>query len=247
MIGVARTASGVEKHARSFFREPTNVVLLVALPVISIEVYGTALSLFPDLPFLSGELPLESFGRLTGAIFATAAVAGVMGVFQIISAREADQRLAVCGYSAVELLASRFATLVAISGLIAAFSVVALDALVAVEAPALLFAAFLLTGVLYGLVGLLIGSIVPRELEGSLVLVFLADMDNVLASGVFDIDSALVDLAPLTHPHELSKAAVVDGTLAGDHLLATLLYVAVLFVLTIGLYRRIVENGGDPT
>ena len=49
-------------------------------------------------------------GRVNGAIYSVAFFAGVLGLFQVISARQADERLRICGYSRSELFASRLYT-----------------------------------------------------------------------------------------------------------------------------------------
>lgn len=233
-------SKGVGIRLSEFVRQPTTVGFLVILPPIVIETFAAAVESFPQLA-ASGLAP-ETAGRLTGAVFAVAVLAGVVGLFQVISARSGDERLLLCGYSRGSLLASRMATVsaAAIVGTGVAFGTFLGRAGTTPEAPAIALGVLLGAGVLYGLLGVLVGTILPRELEGSLVLVFLVDIDLVASSGFFEFDTRLVELFPLYHPHALFEAAVVDGTLPGDHLWPALAYLAIVIVVAFLAYSRTV-------
>jgi hypothetical protein len=180
---------------------------------------------------------------MTGTLFAVAFLAGLIGRFQVISARRGDERLALCGYSRHTLLATRLVTMLTVSGLgaIVAFSVFTWR--VDVAAPAVAFGVLVLAGLLYGLFGVIVGTLLPKDLEGSLVLVFLADIDNALSSGLFDV-GGLAEFAPLYHAHALFEAAVFDGTLDDGHLVPTLAYLFVLCVVTVVAYTNVTGEGG---
>ncbi|MFC4549151.1 MULTISPECIES: hypothetical protein [Halorussus] len=231
-----KLSTGVRAGTRSFLREPLNVVLLVVLPLVAIEVYGQAMASFPQMPFM--EATAATTGRISGALFATAFLAGLLGLFQVISAREADRRLLVCGFSRPTLLASRLVTILAVVAVVAGLAAVALTASVQTARPLVAFGVLAAAGVTYSLVGVLMGSLVPRELEGSLVLVFLADVDDFLSSGMLDADVALAKAFPLYHPHHLLRSAVLDGSVSADHALWTGVYVATLLVLALVAYLR---------
>jgi ABC-2 type transport system permease protein len=242
---VGRTGTAVRAGTRSFFRKPFNVVLLLVLPAVSIQLYGVSLSQFPPVGIFDAAGSLETTGRITGAVFATGALAGVLGLFQMLSARSADRRLTICGFSGLELLAARVVTVAAVGAVISAVATVTLLWL-AGEPPATappVFVGLGLATLVYGLLGVLVGTLLPRELEGSLVLVILADVDNVFASGLFAIDDSITQFAPLTHPHDIVTAAVVDGRLATEHLLPSLGHVLVFGLLALVGYTYTV--GGD--
>lgn len=250
MTRTLQTAAGIRASARSFFRKPFNIVLLILLPALSIKLYGTSLAQFPEFEFLRTSASLAITGRITGAVFATGALAGVLGLFQIISARDADRRLSICGFPPTDLLISRFVTLIGISVIIAGVSTITLLVLVAepIGAPAFVFVGLILGSVIYAMLGILVGTVLPRELEGSLVLVILADMDNVLASGIFQIDQSITRYSPLSYPHDIVTQAVVDGTFAHEQVLPALAFVAVFGVLAVTAYSwtvEPVEAGGE--
>lgn len=234
--------TGTRLRLREFFREPTTVALLLALPPVVVETYGAAMSSFPQLPGVPGD-PATT-GRLTGALFATAFLAGLVGLFQVISARRGDERLHLCGFARGRLLSTRLVAVAAVVALAAAASLGVLSLSVDVGAPAAALGALALAGVVYGLLGVLVGAVLPRELEGSLVLVFLADFDNVLASGILDANSAVAAAAPLHHPQAVFEAAVTEGTVPAGHALWGGAYAALLFVLAFGVYVRVTGEGG---
>ncbi|WP_436934368.1 hypothetical protein [Halovenus marina] len=247
MSDVHRMMAGMTASTRSFVREPFTVVMLVVLPVVSIQVYGVSMGQFPDIGVFASAHPPATTGRITGAVFATGALAGVLGLFQMISARNADHRLTVCGFQGTELVAARFATVVLASLLVSVVGALSLTVLLSdpVGSPVGVFVGLTLAGVIYGLLGILVGSILPRELEGSLFLVILADVDNVFASGLFRISEDITRFAPLSHPHEIVTQAVVDGSFALSQLAPAAVHISVFAVASVLVYSYRVEAGGD--
>lgn len=239
---VERLKVGVAATVRSFVREPVQVAVLLVLPVLVIEGYGYAMQAFPEFPFMQ-TVP-ETMGRLNGAVYAVAFLAAILGLFQVISALQADERLQLCGYSRAELFVTRLATVVGASLLVAAVSLAVLSWNVTIEAPAAAFGALAAAALTYGLIGMLVGAVLPRALEGSLVLVFLIDADDFLSSGMLDIDSGLLELFPLYHPHGMFQSAVFDGSLATSDALTTGAYLLVLLGVVAAAYVSLTGNGG---
>lgn len=235
----------------SFFREPLNLALLVLLPAVSIYVFGVGYGQFPEFGFLNLPTSLETTARVSGATFATGALAGVLGLFQIISARDADRRLSICGFPAIGLLVSRFATLVAISLVIASVSTLTLIGLLSepIVSPLCVFVGLVLGGVIYAMLGMLVGAVLPRALEGSLVLVIVADMDNVIASGIFPIQENVTSLSPTSYVHDIVTRAVVDGDLATGNIPPAMTFFVLLGGLAVLAYTHTVgpvSSGGVP-
>ncbi|MFC7139931.1 hypothetical protein ACFQMA_08800 [Halosimplex aquaticum] len=247
MSSVTRTVAGIRASTRSFVREPFTVVLLIVLPALSIQIYGIGMGQFPDVGIFAVSGSVATVGRITGAVFATGALAGVLGLFQMISARHADRRLAICGFRGVELVTARFATVAVASAVVGVVSALSLIALVddPIGAPIAAFAGLTLAGAIYGLLGIVVGSVLPRELEGSLLLVILADVDNVFASGLFAIEDGVTQFAPLAHPHAIVTQAVVEGSLATEHLVPALGHLSLFALLSVIVYTYQVESGGD--
>jgi len=210
-----RLRVGASATAKTTLREPTTLALLVVLPPMVVAMYGAAMASFPDVGFLSGSG--AAYGRLSGALFATAFLSGLVGLFGTVSAARADRYLAFSGYPAAALFGTRVAVSCLVAGVAALTSLAALVAYgMHVASLPRAFVVLALAGVLYALVGVVVGALVPRELEGSLLLVFLADMDSFLSGDVLDIDAAVVDVMPLHAPHAAFTAAVQNGTLPTD-------------------------------
>lgn len=232
-----RPRVGVGATVRSFRREPAQVLALLVVPVIVVEGYGVAMAAFPSFPFM--ETVPETMGRLNGAIYASAFIGAILGLFQVISARRADERLFLCGFPRSTLFVTRLGTVVAAALLVAAVSLAVLTLTVTVAAPVAAYAGLVVAALIYGLVGMLVGAVLPRALEGSLVLVFLIDADDFLSSGILDIDAAIVQLFPLYHPHSLFRGAVLDGSVAAVDAFVSAGYLAVLLVTVGGVYVRL--------
>jgi ABC-2 type transport system permease protein len=234
--GRGRLLTGVSANLRAFLREPFHLVVLFVLPPVVVILYGRAMQSLPEMPFMSA-LP-ETLGYLNGAMFAAAFLAGLVGLFQIIATRQSDHRLIVAGFGRGELFLSRLGTIVTVSlaAALASFGVFVLQVTPEAAAPA--FAALVLAAFIYSLLGVLIGTVVPRELEGSLVLVFLADMDDALASGIVDVDTTLTQFTPLYYPHTLFSDAVLEGTVATGDVVGGISYALVLLVAVVVIYAH---------
>lgn len=235
MIDVAnRQGVAIGAAIRSFFREPTNLALLLVLPPVVIAGFALALEAFVGVP---GMDPDPAAGELGGTLFATAFLAGLLGVFQVVGAADPDRRLVVCGFRRWEVLLARILTIVLVGTAVALVAFATFTVLSDLEpaSPVRAVAALVVAAVTYGLLGVIVGAVVGRELEGSLVLVFLADLDSFLAVGAIPVDTWIDDYLPLVRPYALLESAIHDGTLPlGDGLEAAL-YALVLLTLALGL------------
>jgi len=232
MSTVTRQRAAIMTGLRTFLRERTNLMLLVVLPPIVLLAFDISLETIGDAPGI--EVPAAA-AELGGALFATAFLAGLLGVFQVVGGTEPDRRLVVCGYQPWEILSARLLTIVAASALVATLVYATFRWLsdITPQAPVLVIGALLVAAVTYGLLGVIIGSLIGRELEGSLILVFLADFDAFAALGVIPMDSDIIDYVPLAHPHAMLESAVHDGTVATGDLAVAGTYVVVLAVIAL--------------
>lgn len=223
------SVAGASAHAKSVLRQPTTLAMLVVLPPFVVFVYGAAMSSFPDVGFL--DVPAATYGRVGGALFATAFLTGLVGLFGTVSAARADRYLSFSGFPSWVLFATRVVVSTGVAFVAAGVSLAALAASgTTVAAPLAAYGALVVAGSLYGLLGVVVGALVPRELEGSLVLVFFADMDSFLSGDVLSVNTDLVNLLPLHYPHAMFKSAVLDGTVAVGNVVPALAYLVVLTV-----------------
>lgn len=233
---------GASANAKSVVRQPTTVAMLAVLPPFVVFLYGAAMTSFPDVGFIDGSA--ASYGRIGGALFATAFLSGLVGLFGTVSAAKADRYLSFSGFSPGVLFATRVVVSVGVAAVAAAVSLGAV--VVAGTSVASLpraYAVLVLAGVLYGLLGVVVGALVPRELEGSLVLVFLADVDSFLSGDVLRVNTDLVEVLPLHYPHALFASAVRDGTLPADTVVPAVVYLAVLSVAAGAAYAAATGQG----
>lgn len=120
---------------------------------------------------------LHEIGVFIG-LAATGLLAAFIGLRLAQREVETNRRLVACGYRASELLLARLGVLLLVAA--------AVSLLVAAGIPALFFspqrpwgllAGFALCGLVYGSYGLLVGSLVRRELEGILLIALLTNLD----------------------------------------------------------------------
>lgn len=247
MDSAQRAMVSAVANMRSLTRERFTLGLLLLMPVLSIQLYGLSVGSIADLGLFETDVSLRTIGMVTGAVFATGALAGILGLFQSLEVRTADRRLVTAGYRRFELVAARFTTVAATALLVAGVTTASLDWSVSghLASPTLTAAGLVLVGVLYGLFGVLVGSVLPHQLEGSLVLVALADVSAVVASGLFGIDDGLARLFPLSHPHDIVLEAAVEGSAAKGDALPALGYLAVAALLAVSGYVLVLPTGGD--
>lgn len=206
-----------EMHGRDLTRRHVALGLLVALP----------LSFY--LASRSGDRAVVAGG--VGMAFA---VSGAT-LFSILSSSEVDQRLVLGGYRPLELLLGRVMFLAPLGSVIAlAFSGLMVLAsgparpwltVLGVEAVALQSIPF----------GLAVGAGVPRELEGTLVLIGVVGLQLAVAP-----DSLVSKLLPFYGPQELISSSLSSTGPILAPLLVTALYgLGLLFLARLFVSRRV--------
>lgn len=240
-VRLRRIATGASAQIRSFVRDPLNVVLLVGLPVFVIGGFGQAMSSFPETDAM--QVAPQNAGRTLGALFSTAFLTGLFGLYQGIDARQTDERLVVAGYPFERLLGARLVSTLVIGVILSLWCLALLWVRVPPTTP--LVAAFVLvgSGLIYALIGVLIGTFAPDLFEGSLILLFVADMDAFLGSGMSRA-GATNPLLPLYYPLELFQSAVVDGHVLPMRVVGMGTYLLVLTGVTYLGYMRTLGDVG---
>lgn len=246
---MSQFVTGVRAHATAFARNHVYLVLLVVMSPVMILFYGLAIArtfsaVAPALGIGSG-VDIKTVGLLSGALFATAFLSGIVGLFQVISARRGDERLMLCGFTRHTLIATRLVTVVGASVLTTSVSFAVLWTIVPIESPFVAFIGLLFGGVTYGLIGMLVGALLPRVLEGSLLVLAFVDLDDSMTNGLFvPRTRTLPKLFPLYRPHGLLEAAVSDGTVAITHVIGAGVYLFIVAVLAVVVYVRVTGGRG---
>jgi hypothetical protein len=217
-MALRRIAMMAEMHGRDLLRRHVAIGLLVALPL---SFYLASAG--------SGQSAVESGG--VGMAFAISGAA----LFSVLSSRAADQRLILCGYRPFEMLLGRLLFLgplaLAISG---GFSL----AMALISEPTrpwvmgLGVAVVALQSVPFGLA---VGAAVPRELEGTLVLIGVVGIQ--LATR---IDTVVSRILPFYGPRRLVESSLSHHGAIALPLFQTFAYgLALLIAARLFVSRRV--------
>jgi hypothetical protein len=206
-----------EMHGRDLTRRHVALGLLVALP----------LSFY-----------LASVGHdravTAGGVGMAFAVSGAT-LFSVLSSSEVDQRLVLAGYRPLELLLGRLAFLGPLGLVIGGGFGILMIAGSAPAEPAIVLLGLAAVALLSIPFGLAIGAAVPRELEGTLVLIGVVGLQ--LAT---DPTSVVSQLLPFHGAQELLDTGVRGHGPILLPIIATMLWGLALFVLArVLLARRI--------
>jgi hypothetical protein len=185
MSGPGRVLIMAEMHGRDLTRRHLALGLLIALPLS----FYLATASTPEAVSSGG----------VGMAFAISGAA----LFSVLSSREVDQRLVLGGYRPVELLLGRFVFLGPLSLLIGAgFSV--LMAIVSNPTRPWVMVLGMATVALVSVAfGLMVGAIVPVELEGTLVLIGVIGLQLAMR-----IDAPLAKVLPFYGARKLLASSM---------------------------------------
>lgn len=196
MTAIARTLVVAEMQARDLLRRRAVMTLFVLLPA----------AFYYSVP------ATEDYSLLAGSMGVSWAVAAA-GLFGILGWRRADPRLALAGAPAAQGLVGRLLLLNGLGlALVALFAPQILWRSAALlEQPATTVLALALMAVVSVPLGLAIGAVVPRELEGTLVLIGIIGVGSSVPP-----DAGLARALPLWGPLEimLISAGWSEGTVA---------------------------------
>jgi hypothetical protein len=209
-----------EMQARDLFRRRLAVVMLAALPLL----------LYLSIP------PGEGWELTPGAVGLSWSVGGV-ALFSALGWREVDPRLSLAGYGAAAQLLGRLAPLVLL-GLVLAAAMIPLLLLRSQPADGgALALAVLLTVLVGGPLGLAIGALFARELEGMLALIAVGGVAMSVPP-----ELAGAPATPLWGPMRLVVIAYEgDGASTAAPVLHAMASVAVLGAITWWAWRRRVK------
>ncbi len=153
---------GAEMTLRGLLRRRMSVAVLVLLPLALYVVSS------------------DTVGRSVRAlVFGLTWAVSTVAYFATASGRELDPRLALAGWTRRRLWSARTTALLVVAVVLAVgfWALVALDQ--PVRSAPWVAAAMLVTGVVAVAIGTAVGVLVPKEMEGTLVLFFLAGLQAV--------------------------------------------------------------------
>ena len=224
------------------------VALLLVLPtVFYLLIYLTT----GDRPIeftlsTTGSAALSARERDLSMLFiGMASVSGVSAFLAFILALRpsaVDRRLVYEGYRPVELLAAKIVVAAAVATLVATYVTALLPIFFRPSRAVGVFAGYLMTSLVYGALGLAVGALVRRELEGILFILLVVNVDaGWLQSPVFYAhaqNQALIRALPGHHPGQVAMVSAFSDRAVLGEIGASLLYAGALLLAACWLYWR---------
>ncbi|WP_436934367.1 hypothetical protein [Halovenus marina] len=236
-----RVSTAVRMGAREFRRTPVLLALLGFLPAYIIGVF---VLLVPDttapvtIDGTRASIPMTHFAAAFMTPVTVAILSGIVGLFLIQSSEAADDRLRLAGYSAVDLIVARVGTLGLGTALVTAVSVVVAVLAFTPESLGLFVVTTMLIGVVYGILGVIVGIGLDR-LSGVYVLLFAPMVDILMFQNPLATDSPVWTAALPSHfgTNALFDAAFTTSVSTADLVGATGYTLALLVVGIAAFYR----------
>lgn len=227
-----RIRAALASGAREYRRTPVLLLLVVFLPAYAIWVFTAVMPETAAVVTVGGERIDTSLSELVAGFMTpmvAALLAGIAGLFLMNSA-ENDGRLVVAGYRPVEVILARLGLLAGVSAIASAVALAVMSSTFTPERLLPFAGAVWLAALVYGLVGVVLGSTLDRLpgvyllLFGSMVDLFL--FQNPLATDRPDLAVVLPGHYPMSAAMEAGFTGTVDGAAFG-------LGLAVLGLLTL--------------
>jgi hypothetical protein len=196
-----------------------------------------------QLSTVGTEAPAGSERQMSLLFIGLTAITGVsafLALLLVLGPAATDRRLVFEGYHPVELILGKLVLLAAIAITVAAWASVLLPLFTRAPRPAGVLLGFLLASLLYSVIGLAIGALVRREIEGMLIILLLINIDaGWLQNPVFYAHAhqqQLIRLLPAHFPGQvvmvsafttagIGRAVAASASwIVGAAMLATVLY-----------------------
>ena len=191
------TALVGRRAVADYARRPLNLVLLVAVPVVLVFVWGGTLADFSKL--LGGTGDRRQIEAATAG-WAAAALAGLAGFFQVTGSRSTDRRLAAAGHRTTPVVAGRLGASLALALVAATGGLVALAMRAGITDPPRAVAATVAIAVIYLSLGVLVGTVVRSEMNGALIVTLAWVFDVFFGPTLGSASSVMTRLLPLHFP-----------------------------------------------
>ncbi|WP_280258251.1 hypothetical protein [Nocardia wallacei] len=209
------TRYGLIEHARNRF-----AMLLVA---VFIPVFVTLAGLIitdAQVPFrLRGTGVVvhaagNELAQISGALTAVCLIIGFMMFAATFSSGAFDRRLCMAGYPRVALGSAKVACLVMASMAVSVYATVSICSSWSPRQPIVLAAALFCDAMTYGALGVALGTMLRREVEGMFAIAMISCFDMVVQNPVASIgaDSDFVRLLPSYGAMQTSTAAGFSDT-----------------------------------
>ena len=239
--------TGMEMTARELLRSRIVLLLLLAIPSLFYAIVALTTTdrlITFRLAAISGKPFIEVSERSESLVFIGTAVTGLLASYLALSLvqkqSDVNRRLILCGYRPFELIVSKLAVLLCVTVLIGIYIGALLPLFFRPARIAATVLGFVCTGIIYGSYGLLVGSLIRRELEGILFIVLLANIDaGWLQNPVYYAGAQnqfIIRALPAYYPSQLGMIGAFTDYGVIPPGIASLGYGAVLLLVAVAVY-----------
>ncbi|WP_327101253.1 ABC transporter permease [Nocardia vinacea] len=209
------TRYGLIEHARNRFA----MVLVAAFVPILITLVRVAVTDI-EVPFRLRDTGLvlrangNELAQISGALMAVSLIIGFMMFAATFSSGAFDRRLSMAGYPRVALGLAKIACLVVASVVVCAYATAVICCYWSPRQPVLLTAALFGAAMTYGALGVALGALLRREVEGMFAIAMISCFDMAVQNPIASIgaDSELVRWLPSYGAMQASTAAGFSET-----------------------------------
>jgi hypothetical protein len=178
--------------------------------------------------------------QITGALNTVTLIVGFMMFAATFKSGDFDRRLALAGYPRSHLLLAKVTTLVLASALVAAYATAIISVYWQPRTPWLLAAGLFGAAMTYGSLGVVLGTLLRREVEGMFAIVMISIIDVTLQNPVATpaADSNIIRFLPSYGAMQTSTAAGFSTTRPLSHLTVQLVWFACTALISLIAFHQ---------
>lgn len=232
--------------ARDLARNRVAIALLVVIPTVLYLLIWVTMGQQPvplQLSALGAETVVAGGRDLSVLFMGMTSISGLsafLAFVLVLRPIAADRRLAFEGYRPAELLLAKVLVMAAATVGVAVYVSALLPFFFRPSGPVGVFGAFLLTSLVYGSLGMVIGAVVRQELEGILVILLLVNLDAGWLQNPVFYGSAqhreVIRALPGHYPGQVAMVSAFTDAGVGREVGIALLYAGALLAAAAGLY-----------
>ncbi|MFJ7996485.1 ABC transporter permease [Streptomyces sp. NPDC096310] len=182
--------------------------------------------------------------EITGALNAVTLIVGFMMFASAFSGGTFDRRLALAGYPRTHLLLAKITSLALASAAVAAYATALTQLLWSPRQPALLAAALFCAAMTYGAIGVTLGSLLRKEVEGMFAIVMISVIDLALQNPIASSgsDSLVVRFLPSYGAMQTASAAGFSTTALTGYLGIQMLWFLAAALVGLAAFQHRTRN-----
>jgi hypothetical protein len=250
-----RFFTSLDMHFRMLMRRKIVLLLLSIIPclfIFMVQFTSSEKDIIFQVGIASSKTMIQAPEVNVALVFVTLATTGFLASFlslNLVQQYQAiNRRLIICGYHSAELIISGLCIMLIMILLLVVCIGSALLFLFRPENPEYMILGLFFTGLTYGSYGILIGTLVKGELEGTLLVILLANIDAGWLQNPLFFSGArnkiVIQLLPAYHSSQISIAAAFSDLPLQRPLAGSLVYsVAFLaFAFIISVYKMRIKK-----